>query len=95
MSDILTIAEIAATAGIVAAMAFGLRWFLGDRGDTWTSADMQQTSSAHGWPVGVQEEEPFRWHVEALAHSRPIAVGTADRTSPRAPTTELRRTALS
>ena len=85
MDDILAIAGIAATAGIVAGLAIGLRWLLGDRGDTWTSTDMLRDSVAHDWPVGVQEEEPFRWRVEALVHTRRGPVIRAGRTSPRAP----------
>jgi hypothetical protein len=95
MNDLLAIVGIAAMIGIVAVMALGLRWFLGDRGDTWTFVDMQRATSAHGWPVGVQEEEPFRWQVEALANSRRGPVGKVDRTSPRgAQSSNQPRTAL-
>lgn len=95
MNDLLAILGIAAIAGIVGVMALGLRWFAGDPRDAWTFVDMLRASNAHGWPVGVQEEQPFRWHVETLAPSRRDPVGRADRTSPRAATsTNQPRTAL-
>lgn len=94
MDDILAILGIASTAGIVAAMALGLRWFLGDRGDSWTFADMLRDSASHAWPVGIQEEEPFRWHVETLGRTRRGQGDTAARTSPQAPAANRRRTAL-
>ena len=94
MDDTLAIVGIAATAGIVAAMALALRWFLGDRGDTWTFADMLRESITHDWPVGVQEEEPFRWRIEEPSHSRRAPDGKAGRTSRRAPASNVPRTAL-
>lgn len=84
MDDILAIVAIAAMAGIVAVMALGLRWFVGDLRDAWTFVDMLRASNTHGWPVGVQEEQSSRWHVETLAPTRRDPVGKADRTSPRA-----------
>lgn len=93
MDDILAIMGIAAMAGSAAALAIGLRWFLGDRGDSWTFGDMLRDSIAHDWPVGVQEEEPFRWHVETLSRGRRGQDGDPVRTSPRAPANQP-RTAL-
>jgi hypothetical protein len=94
MDDILAIAGIAATAAIVAAMAIGLRWFLGDQSDSWTFADMMRASATHGWPVGVQEEEPFRWRVEALSRARRTPAGEAGRASRHAPAPNRPRTAV-
>jgi hypothetical protein len=93
MDDILAIAGIAATAGIVAGLAMGLRWILDDRGDTRTT-DLPRDPIAHHWPAGVQEEEPFRWRVETLSYTRRGPVSNADRTTPRAPAPNLPRTAL-
>ena len=95
MNDLMAILGIAALAGIVAVMALGLRWFAGDLRDAWTFVDMLRASNTHGWPVGVQEEQPFRWHVETLTPTRRDPVGTAGRESPRAaPTPNRPRTAL-
>ena len=93
MDDIQAIVGIVAMAGIVAGLAFGLRRFLGDREDTWTFAVLRRGSIAHDWPFGVQEEEPFRWHVEALSQTRRGTEGDVRRTSPRAPAPSLPRTA--
>jgi hypothetical protein len=71
MDDILAIAGIAATAAIVAGLARGLRWVLVDGDGSMTLASIQAESIGHDWPAGVQEEEPFRWHVEALTEAPP------------------------
>ena len=81
MDDILAIAGIATTAGLVAGLALGLRWILVDRGDPTTLAGIYGVSIGYDWPVGVQEEEPFRWHVEALTLERRAPIGDADERS--------------
>jgi hypothetical protein len=41
-----------------------IRWLAGDEGPT--LADVFAIPVDPPWPRGVQEEEPVRWHVEAL-----------------------------
>jgi hypothetical protein len=93
MDDILAIAGIAATVGIVAGLALVLRWILVDRGDPATLASIYLASTRHDWPVGVQEEEPFRWRVEELGLDHRGPVVDPDQTIRRASASNAPRTA--
>jgi hypothetical protein len=63
---------------VVPAIAF-TRWLGGGEGPS--LADVLAIPSDPPWPRGVQEEEPVRWHVEALrpARGRAQAPERADR----------------
>jgi hypothetical protein len=93
MDDILAIVGIAAMVATAIGLAIGLRWFLGDRDDSWAYAEMLSASQAQDWPVGVQEDEPFRWRMEALSRSPRRADGEKGRTSPRTRAPHVPRTA--
>jgi hypothetical protein len=92
MDDMLAIVGIAAMVASAAGFAIGLRWILG-RGDAWAFADTLLTSNTPDWPVGVQEEEPFRWPVGVLRHTPRGRDGETGRTSPRVPAPQLPRAA--
>jgi hypothetical protein len=61
-----------------------IRWLAGDEGPS--LADVLAIPIDPPWPRGVQEEEPVRWHVEALRpnRGRPATAGL-DRKAARAP----------
>jgi hypothetical protein len=71
VQEIMALAGIAAMMAFVAVLAMAVSRFAGG-GDTWTWSDAFTASWADRWPVGVQEEGPVRWRVEALSTSRRV-----------------------
>ena len=69
MIDFASILAVAGSLAIVVVPTIVLiRWLGGEEGPS--LADVLAVPLDPPWPRGVQEEEPMRWHVEALRPSR-------------------------
>ena len=69
MIDFASILAVAGSLALVVVPPIVLtRWLGGDEGPS--LADVLAVPLDPPWPRGVQEEEPVRWHVEALRPSR-------------------------
>ena len=76
MIDFASIIAVAGSLALVVVPAIVLtRWLGGEEGPS--LADVLAISIEPPWPRGVQEEEPVRWHVEALRPSRGRAMAPA------------------
>jgi hypothetical protein len=85
VQEIMALLGLVATMTTVAVLAIAVGRFASSD-DTWSWTDAFSASWADRWPVGVQEEEPVRWRVEALGEPRridprPAAPRTADGTA--------------
>ncbi|HEX5148790.1 MAG TPA: hypothetical protein VFW02_06895 [Candidatus Limnocylindrales bacterium] len=81
MTDLANLLELVGYVAlmVVPAILF-TRWLTGADGPG--IADILAGPREPSWPRGVQEEEPVRWHVEAL-HPRRAAGSTANVAEPR------------